>query len=365
MSAALAVSDQGGACVLTFTGPLDANGAGAVWNAALKAAAAAKARGLTLDVAGVTACDTAGVTLLLDVEAAHGGAVTLNGAAAAIDALLARVRATRTAEKPPGKMPAQSWGEAIIAGLRAASEGIIFLGELAVALAVLPSRWRMFRRQDLWRAADAAGVRAIPLVVLLGTLIGLILAFQSLIPMRRFGADIYVANLVAISLVRELGPLLAAVILAGRSGSAFAAEIGTMKVNQEIDALTTMGLDPVTMLVLPRVLAAIMVMPALTIVLDFAGLLGMTLVMVGDGITPEAVGGQVSSWVAAGDLYGALAKSAVFGAAVAAIGCRAGLATGVGPQAVGVSATAAVVGGIVGTIMLDGAFALIFYRLGW
>ena len=120
-----------------------------------------------------------------------------------------------------------------------------------------------------------------------------------------------------------------------------------------------------TMLVLPRVLAAIVVMPALTILLDFAGLIGMAVVLVSDGIPTQAISNQVQAWVAAPDLYGALVKSAIFGAAIAAIGCRAGLATGVGPQAVGVSATAAVVGGIVGAIMLDGLFAVIFYRLGW
>src|SRR6185437_7265309 len=112
-----------------------------------------------------------------------------------------------------------------------------FIGEVFLALVHLPRRHQMFRFLDLWRIADQAGVRAMPLVVLLGALMGLILAFQSLVPMRRFGADLYVADLVSISLTRELAALLAAVILAGRTGSAFAAEIGTMKVNQELDAL--------------------------------------------------------------------------------------------------------------------------------
>jgi phospholipid/cholesterol/gamma-HCH transport system permease protein len=258
-----------------------------------------------------------------------------------------------------------SWGETIRAGLAVASEGIVFIGQTAVAVARLPAHVRMFRRSDMMRAADQAGVQALPLVLLLGTLIGLILAFQSLIPMRRFGADLYVASLVSISLVRELGPLLSAVILAGRSGSAFAAEIGTMKVNQEIDALTTMGIDPVTNLVLPRLAAALLVMPVLTVVLDLAGLLGMSVVLVGGGIPLVAIGNQVSGWVVASDLYGGLTKAAVFGVAVAGIGCRAGLSTGVGPQAVGLSATAAVVGGIIASIVLDGVFALIFFQMGW
>ena len=365
MSAAtMTVAKRDGGLVMEFSGPLDSAGAGAIWSRALAEAKRGKGGKLTIDLARLDGFDTAGATLLLDVEAAQGSEATLNGADEKVEALLKQVRATRTEQKPPEPVPPMTWREAIRAGFGACGNGATFLGELSIAFATLPARARMFRRQDLLAAADNAGVRAIPLVVLLGVLIGLILAFQSLVPMRRFGADIYVANLVAISLIRELGPLLAAVILAGRSGSAFAAEIGTMKVNQEIDALTTMGLDPVTMLVLPRVLAAIVVMPALTIVLDFAGLLGMALVLVGSGIPFVAVGNQVQAWVTPPDLYGALVKAAIFGAAIAAIGCRAGLGTGVGPQAVGVSATSAVVGGIVGAIVLDGLFAIIFYRLG-
>jgi phospholipid/cholesterol/gamma-HCH transport system permease protein len=246
-------------------------------------------------------------------------------------------------------------------GLLAAS--IAFIGEAVVAIVQLPARRRMLRVPDLLRYIDQAGVRSLPLVLLLGYLIGLILAFQSAIPMQRFGADIFVANLVAISLLRELGPLLAAVILAGRTGSAFAAEIGTMKVNEEVDALMTMGLDPMTMLVLPRIIAAMLVMPVMTLTLDIAGMLGMATVMRGFGFPLVTIATQVQNWVGASDLYGGLFKAVCFGMAVAAIGCRAGLGTGVGPRAVGLSTTAAVVGGIVATIALDGVFALIFYRL--
>jgi phospholipid/cholesterol/gamma-HCH transport system permease protein len=361
MSATLAIATAEAGTVLTLAGPLNATGAGRIWTAALKAARSEGA--LRVDVAGVTVWDTAGITLLADIETAHDG-VRIEGMGPQVEALLIRVRAARQA--PARTIVATSFSvfAMLKGGLAAAIDGVAFLGEAVLALVLLPWRMKMFRFSDLMRAADQAGVRAVPLVLLLGSLIGLILAFQSLIPMRRFGADIYVASLVAISLVRELGPLLAAVILSGRSGSAFAAEIGTMKVNQEVDALITMGLDPVTMLVLPRLLAAIMVMPALAIVLDFAGLFGMSLVMLGDGIPMVAIGNQISGWVAAGDLYGALAKSAVFGAAVAGVGCRAGMATGLGPEAVGISATRAVVGGIVASILLDGMFAVVFFRLG-
>ena len=348
---------------LALSGELDAAGAGAVWEPALAAAAKAREGPLVLDVTAVTAWDTAGITLIADLEAAHGG-LRLQGAGERVTTLLERVRAARRPPPASAPPPPLTWGKLLRSGLTAAAEGIAFLGETALALAFLPARAKMFRRRDLFRAADQAGVKAVPLVVLLGTLIGLILAFQSLVPMRRFGADLYVASLVAYSLVRELGPLLAAVILAGRSGSAFAAEIGTMKVNQEIDALVAMGLEPVTMLVLPRLLAAIVIMPALTIVFDLAGLFGMGVVLVGDGIPWVAIGNQIAGWVVPGDLYGSLFKAAVFGAAVAAVGCRAGLGTGLGPEAVGVSATRAVVGGIVAAVVIDGVFALVFYHLG-
>jgi phospholipid/cholesterol/gamma-HCH transport system permease protein len=260
--------------------------------------------------------------------------------------------------------PQQSWLEVIVGGITVCTGGIAYLGEAVMAGIRLPGRLRMFRLGDVVRTADAAGVQALPLVILLGTLIGLILAFQSLVPMRRFGADIYVANLVALGLLRELGPLLTAVVLAGRSGSAFAAEIGTMKVNEELDALATMGIDAMTMLVLPRLLAALLIMPILTVVMELAGLLGMTLVLTASGIPPVTIFEQVVHAVVPMDFYGGLFKAAVFGAAVAAIGCRAGLATGVGPRAVGLSATSAVVGGIVAAIALDGVMAIIFYRLG-
>ena len=361
MNATLATSGPAGAAVLSLAGPLNAAGAGAIWSRAVREAA--RQPGVTVDVTGVTVWDTAGITLLADIEAASPGA-TFTGLTPAVVALLTRVRAARPPPPSPPNPPPFDPLATLRGGLEAAALSIAFLGEATLALLLLPARRRMFRLSDLWRAADQAGVRAIPLVLLLGFLIGLILAFQSLIPMRRFGADVYVASLVGISLVRELGPLLAAVILAGRSGSAFAAEIGTMKVNQEVDALVTMGLDPMTMLVLPRLLASIIVMPALTMVLDFAGLFGMSLVLLSDGIPEVAIGNQIAGWVAAPDLYGALAKSAIFGAAVAGVGCHAGMGAGLGPEAVGIAATRAVVGGIVASIVLDGAFALVFFRLG-
>ncbi len=316
---------------------------------------------LALDLSDTTAVDTAGAALLAALMRRHGDAA-LQGATVDTRALVEQVGGTER-PAPPAPRPWTFRGLARAAG-RAAADGTAFFGESLVALTSLPRRRRQFRLDDLARLADEAGWRALPLVLLLGFLMGLILAFQSSVPLRRFGADLFVVNLVSLSLLRELGPLLAAVILSGRTGSAFAAELGTMKVNEELAALETMGISAMTMLVLPRLAAAVLVMPVLTLFLELAGLCGLLTVMLAFGFSPAAVSAQLLRAVHGHDLWGGLFKAVCFGAAVAGIGCRAGLGTGTGPRAVGQAATAAVVGGIVVTILLDGLFAVLFYRLG-
>ncbi len=349
---------QGGLLTLRFDGPLDLAATASLWNRTLAAARGAGGK-IALDLGAVPRCDTAGATLLAAAETAAGGAAIV-GANAEIRALLDRVREARKVAAAPA---AQAPFEPLAGAARATLDAVAFLGEVVVAVARAPARRRMFVFDDLLAFTDKAGVQAIPLVLLLGFLMGLILAFQSSIPLRRFGAEIYVVNLVTISLVRELGPLLAAVILAGRTGSAFAAELGTMVVNDEVAAITTMGIDPVTMLVLPRLTATLLVMPGLALLLELAGLAGMTLVMGTLGFPPTAVVHQTVLSVRLTDLLGGLFKASMFGAAVSIIGCRTGLGAGLGPRAVGEAATAAVVGGIFTTIVLDGVFTVLFYRL--
>ena len=361
--ARLSIEQRDGAVVMAFAGRLDAASIAPLWRSAMRAAEHAREQPLAFDLGGVAFSDVAGASFLAAVEAAHGNAAQLIGAQQGVQALLLRARAAALTSARGDTAARASMRDVVTLAFGLVGSSIAFVGEAAVAVARLPARRRMLRMPDLLRYIDQAGVRSLPLVLLLGYLIGLILAFQSAVPMRRFGADIFVANLVAVSLVRELGPLLASVILAGRTGSAFAAEIGTMKVNEEVDALMTMGLDPTTMLVLPRIIAAMLVMPVMAMALDIAGMLGMATVMRGFGFPLVIIANQVQGWVGTSDLYGGLFKAVCFGLAVAAIGCRAGLATGVGPRAVGLSTTAAVVGGIVATIALDGVFALIFYRL--
>ena len=346
--------------VITLTGPLTAASAGRIWPHLLRAAAAARGRALVLDISAATPCDAAGAALLAAAIARHGQA-TLHGATPGAAELVARIMA---APRPPAPhLPPWTFTVLAQAALSSMGAGLAFLGESLVALATLRRRWRQFRPADIARLVDEAGVKAVPLLFLLGYLIGLILAFQSALPLRRFGAELFVVNAVALSLLRELGPLLAGVILAGRTGSAYAAELGTMKVNEELAALDVMGVSPMTMLVLPRLLAATLVAPVMALLLELAGLAGMLTVLIGFGFPLPALTTQLLRAVQLHDVWTGLAKAMCFGAVIAGIGCRAGMATGDGARAVGLSATKAVVGGIVAIIAMDGVFSILLYRL--
>jgi phospholipid/cholesterol/gamma-HCH transport system permease protein len=356
------------AAVLPLSGRLDATSVASLWQGTMRAASSPVA----IDLSGVTYCDGAGAALVLAAErrakAAGGGGVV--GAAPDIAAVIALARRAtgQTASSPPPQKRdgiVVAVGRGAVGEVRSLGDSIAFFGEaVAATLLTLARPWTL-RWGDTMRHAEEAGTRALPLIAMLGFLFGLILAFQSAIPMRQYGADIFVANLVAVSVFRELGPLLSAVILAGRSGSAFAAEIGTMKVNQEVDALTTMGLDPFRFLVVPRLVASILMMPVLIATMNLAAVAGMTTVMLSLGFPLIAISNQVVSWTAPSDILGGLAKGMVFGAVVAGIGCARGMRTGAGPRAVGDSATAAVVGGIVSIVVIDGLFAVFFYLMGW
>jgi len=349
---------------LRLRGALVTRQVGPIWEAVEKAA-----RGVRrLDLSGVSSLDTTGAALVLR-SASLSESAAVEGASKPVAAVLERARAALAAPRPAAgeaRLPfvagVGAWGVSLMNRMLVSTG---FIGETAVMGAAVLRHPRRLRFNDLLRHLDEAGLRAFPLTLLLGTLIGVILAFQSSIPMRQFGAEIYIPPLVGISLVRELGPLVAAIILAGRTGSAFAAELGTMTVNEEIDALRIMGVDPMAMLVLPRLVAAMAVMPMLSLLMDLSGLLGMGVVMGTLGFPPALVINQLQQWLTLGGLLGGLGKSVVFGLAIALIGCRSGLAAGRGPRAVGDAATAAVVGGIVATVVLDGLFAVLFYRLGW
>ena len=366
MAATLAATTDGPGIRLAFAGMLDAAGTARLWAEATRRARAAQP--LTLDLSGVTGLDTAGAVLLLRLERLAPDTRWQGLPAGPLQAVLDRTRQALLAP-PPAPPPALPFlgliGRATVERGQGVLAQISFIGEAVIAgLGTLRRPWRL-RLSEVMRHLDEAGLRAFGLTLLLGFLIGVILAFQSSIPMRRFGAEIFIPNLVGISLLRELGPLMAAVVLSGRTGSAYAAELGTMTVNEEVDALRIMGIDPIAWLVLPRLAAAVLVMPILALLMDLAGLLGMGAVMASLGFPPAGVIAQLRSAISLGDLGGGLFKAAVFGLSIGLVGCRAGLGAGRGPRAVGDAATAAVVGGIVSIVLLDGVFAVLFFRLGW
>ena len=239
-----------------------------------------------------------------------------------------------------------------------------FLGELTaefLRLAVRP--WR-FNWRGVAGAAERSGVNAVPIVALVSFLVGLIIAFQAAMITKLFGEEIYVATLVGVSVVRELGPLIAAIVLAGRSGSAFSAELGAMRVAEEIDALTTMGLSPVRELALPRVLAQVITAPGVTLVASLVGMFGGSLVLLGLGYTAVTYWMMAVEQVSLATFLIGFFKSFVFGFTVGAVACQRGLAAGVGPGAVGEATTSGVVTNIVVIAVLDSLFAVVFYVVG-
>ena len=239
-----------------------------------------------------------------------------------------------------------------------------FAGEVSiVAVGILRRPWQL-RVRDTIAAMARHGSDAVPVVGLLGFLIGAIIAYQTYDPMARYGAKLKVADVVSVSIVRELGPLITAIILAGRSGSAFAAEIGTMKVTQELDALRTFGIDPVRFLVIPRMIATVIVTPLLSAYASILGVLGGFLVLGPKGITLTQYLVEARDALTVGGFLQGLAKSAVFALLVAGIGCLSGMRTGQGPGAVGLSTTRAVVAGIVAIIVADSVLGTFFYTLG-
>ena len=220
------------------------------------------------------------------------------------------------------------------------------------------------RWSDTLTYMKKAGVDSLPILSLISFLLGLIMAFMSSLQLKQFGANIYVASLVGLAMVRELGPIITAILVAGRSGSAFAAEIGTMKVNEEVDALVTMGFDPVRFLAVPKVFAAMVVVPILTLFSDLFAIFGGLLVgTLGLDITPYAYLRQTAASFTSFDIVAGIAKSVVFAMLIAGIGCQRGFEVRGGAQAVGNATTSAVVSSLFLIIVTDSVFAIVLNYL--
>ncbi len=242
---------------------------------------------------------------------------------------------------------------------------LAFMGELMLSLRRLVRGTATFRRSSAWLALQEAGAEALPIVGLISFLIGMIFAFVGVMQLKDFGAGIYTADLVAIAMVREMAPIMTAIIMAGRTGAAYAAEIGTMKVNEEIDALSTLGIDPIDFLVLPRIMALTLVMPFLTMYASLMGIAGGMFVGLAmlDTTLVQYVNQTVSS-LELTTLFGGLFKSLVYGSLVALAGTQQGMACGDSAMAVGQATTAAVVRGIVLIVVSASILTIIYINLG-
>ena len=242
---------------------------------------------------------------------------------------------------------------------------VTFFGEATLALLRFVTGRARFRWRDLWVVVQETGIEALPIVTLINFLVGMIIAFVGAVQLQKFGAGIYVADLVTIATARELGCLMTAVIMAGRTGSGFAAQLGTMQVNQEIEALETMGLAPMDFLVLPRILALVLMMPLLSIYADVIGMLGGAFVAVGMlDLTPTQFWLEAKHSIDLTDLGLGISKSVVFGIIIAIAGCMQGMHAGRNAAAVGQAATSAVVLSIVWIVVADGVFAVLTNILG-
>jgi phospholipid/cholesterol/gamma-HCH transport system permease protein len=242
---------------------------------------------------------------------------------------------------------------------------VTFIGETALSVAAMTRGNARFRWVDLWTYIQDCGPSALPIVTLISLLVGLILAFVGAVQLALFGAQIYIADLVGLGMTREMGGLMAAIIMSGRTGAAYAAQLGTMQVNSEIDALKTMGFEPMEFLVLPRILALILIMPLLCLYADLMGIIGGALVTVSffDVSLVEYLN-RTANAVHIPDFTIGIVKCAVFGVLIALSGCMRGMQCGRSASAVGDAATSAVVTGIVFIVIADSLMTVICNRLG-
>jgi phospholipid/cholesterol/gamma-HCH transport system permease protein len=235
-----------------------------------------------------------------------------------------------------------------------------FTGQSVLALGRFVTGRARFRARDFWLIIQECGAQALPIVSLISFLIGLILAFVGNVQLANFGASLYVADLVGIAMVREMGVMMTAIIMSGRTGAAFAAHLGSMKANQEIDALKTFGFDPFDFLVLPRLLALVLMMPLLTLYANAVGIFGGMLVGSAVGIPPVLYWNETVATIGLTMVSLGVFKSVFFGAVIAMSGCLQGMHAGNSSAAVGEATTRAVVASITAIIILDSGFAAIF-----
>jgi len=255
-------------------------------------------------------------------------------------------------------------GKLAVESVDSSYESITFIGEVLVGFFRYFTNPSKIRFKDILLTSEKLGVNAFFIIALVNFLVGLVIAFQSAIPLSKYGGTIFVADLLVLSVFKELGPLMTAIVVNGRSSSAFAAEIGTMKVNEEIDALTTMGINKIRFLVIPKFIATLIMLPILTIFGILFAMIGGLVVMMSLGFPPITYLNEITLAASYMDLLAGLFKTIFFALIIAGVGCLEGLRTKSGATAVGDSTTKAVVKGIILIVVVDGIFGVVYYYLG-
>jgi len=323
---------------------------------------------VVVDLSGLSVADSAGVASLAEglvLARKHGASFSAVGAAGQVREALARTPTPSPVEKPRGKGSLELLGELLLDVWKGTISFFQLLADTAYWGLVAPLKRLLPPPGSISTQAIRIGVDALPIVSLIAFLLGLIMAFQAAFQLRQFGANIFVANLVGISMVRELGPLMTAIVVAGRSGSAISAELGTMVVGEEIDALRTMGINEIRFLVVPRVYAISFTQPSLTLFANTVGILGGFLIgVLYLDLSAAAYMQQTISALTVGDLATGLSKSGVFAWIIALIGCHCGLHITGGAEGVGRATTKSVVASIFAIIVADSIFTTLSTLLG-
>jgi phospholipid/cholesterol/gamma-HCH transport system permease protein len=329
-------------------------------------------RGVAFDARELTSWDSSVLTFLVEVsELCRQRSIPMNreGLPVGVQKLLALAEAVPERKGARREVTEAPFLERLGAGTLglagSAKEMLAFLGDMTVTFLALLRMKAHYRASDLFLLIQQCGAQALPIVTLISFLVGVILAFVGAVQLKQFGAQIYVADLVGIAMMREMGAMMTGIIMAGRTGAAFAAQLGTMKVTQEVDALTTAGFSPLEFLVLPRVMALILMMPLLCLYADFVGVIGGAVIGVGMlDLSWTTYFNETANAISLTDISGGVFKASVYGVLIALSGCLRGLQCGNSSSAVGDAATSAVVTGIVAIVMACGIFAVVFYILG-
>jgi len=356
---------------VVFRGRLDAQTVTECWSQLEQSLLDAKLQTLQVDAGGVSFCDGSGLALLCHLNMGRmtpEATVSVVGLEAGLEKLFRGFTAEDyEAFRPKPLMKSVSFPEMLGGAVRHWTknlhEEMDFVGAIMAGLPAGLFHPKRSRWAETLRVFELAGPNAVPIVSLMSLLLGFIIAFESARRLAEFGAQLYVANTIMVVMVRDMGPLMTAILLAGRTGSAFAAEIGTMKINEELDALQTFGLDPVPYLVIPRIVAGVFLTPLLTFYSILMGVVGGAIVMLGLGFAFPLILHQLASSIQLHDLGAGASKAVVFGVIVSAVGCWQGLRTQQGPSAVGLSTTRAVVTSLLLIIVADACFSAISYVL--